>query len=394
MRNAFDAFRDFERSIASETWRIRKDVLAWADKSMCESEVDRAVSDDPILQQWTRNLEVLKSTMEGKYSRESAPRLLVQVPPWNLSPAGYSLFSNLIAGLRFIGIGATALRWDERIEPILNEFRPTVFLGSDSADYLERVDWDCLRRYKSNHGLLIGLTASLEEYGNTPLAPRLEWARSTGVDFYYSFRAPEYIASRAEYQTFAEAGYGIINVEFGANPLLYRPVPGVERDVDFVFLGSSNADKWKRYIAFFGPIMKNSVGFIDGPGWTKASDFEFRRDRDRLIYARAKVGLNLHIDNQIHWASELNERTYMLAACGVPQVIDRPGLLKMRFSEDAMFIGDTPEEYCEMYRLALTNKDEANRRAEKAQTEVFAAHTIFHRADHLIRALHSMSTDA
>lgn len=392
-RSAFDAFRDFERSITGDTWRIREDVLTWADKIAPESAVAGAASDDPLFQQWARNMEVLDRTMKGRYSGKAAPRILVQVPPGNLSPAGYSLFYNLIAGLNYIGIAAIALDWDEQIAPTLREFKPTVLLASDDAHYLERIDWDKVAEYKRDNELLIGLTASLEEYGNTPLGPRLAWARESGVDFYYSFRPLEYIAARREYLAFEDAGYKIISVEFGANPLLYHPVPGVERDLDFAFLGSSNADKWQRYIAFFGPIMANSAGFVDGPGWTKAGDFRFRRERDRYIYARAKVGLNLHIENQISWASELNERTYMLAACGVPQVIDRPGLLAKRFSEGAMFIGETPEDYYEMYRHALCDRDEAKRRALKAQAEVLAAHTVFHRADHLIRSLDQLSTN-
>lgn len=388
---AFDAFHEFERSIAGGSWRIRKDALEWADTLALESLPQGVVSDDPLCQQWSRNMEALDKSMKGKHAGKSAPRVLVQVPEGHHSPAGYSLFSNLIDGLRFIGVAAKSLGWKQEIEPVLHEFEPTVLLASDNAEYLERIDWDKVAEYKQSGRLLVGLTASLEEYGNTPLGARLAWARSAGVDFYYSFRAPEYIASREEYRAFEDAGFQIVNVEFGANPLLYRPVPGVTRDLNYVFLGSSNSDKWARYIAFFGPIMRNHAGFVDGPGWSKARDFEFRRERDRYIYARAKVGLNLHIDNQISWASELNERTYMLAACGVPQVIDRPGLLAKRFSEDAMFIGETPEDYDAMYRLALSDGDEAARRALRAQEEVFEAHTVFHRADHLIQSLDRLS---
>jgi len=297
------------------------------------------------------------------------------------------LFSNLLAGLEFVGVEAAALGWGEPIAPALDEFKPTALLASDNAEYLERIDWNVVARYKNRNPLLIGLTASLEEYGNTPLGPRLAWGAKNGVDFYYSFRAPEYIASRREYDAFADAGYEIVTVEFGANPLIYRPVAGLPRDIDYAFLGSSNADKWDRYIEYFGPVMKQHVGFVDGPGWERARDFKFRQERDRVIYARAKVGLNLHKDNQIRWASELNERTYMLAACGVPQVIDRPGLLGRRFSDDAMFVGDSPEEYYQMVEFALNDKGEAKKRALKAQREVLESHTVFHRAANLVEHL-------
>jgi hypothetical protein len=61
-------------------------------------------------------------------------------------------------------------------------------------------------------------------------------------------------------------------------------------------------------------------------------NFTFNTDRDRYLYSRPRVGINLHIKNQAGNASELNKRIYMLAACGVPQLIDNAMLLTSRFS--------------------------------------------------------------
>jgi len=95
----------------------------------------------------------------------------------------------------------------------------------------------------------------------------------------------------------------------------------------------------------------------------------------------------LHIDDSIDWASELNERTYILAACGVPQLIDNAKLLDGRFSKQAIFKAKNPHVYANMFEYMLNNKDECQKRAIKAMEEVFDKHTTFHRAEGFILEL-------
>ena len=321
-----------------------------------------------------------------KYKSMQGLRVLVHVPSREISPAGYSVFSNLIDSLQFIGISSAPLAWDEAIEPQLQSFLPTVFLTSDSTDYLDRIDWNALARYRAGRALRVGLTASIEAYGNSPLEGRLKWAKAHGVDFYYSFRAPEYLQARKDYAPFFAEGYKIFSIEFGANPLLYYPVDGIECDIPFVFLGSSNADKHQRYLDWFGRIFTRYGGFINGPGWQGMNSL-IPMDVNRYIFARAQVGVNLHLQGQVDWPCELNERTYMLAACGVPQLIDNPALLSKRFSSKAMFAAADPGTYADLFEHMLKHPDEADAAALQAMEEVFKKHTTFHRAEGFVKAL-------
>jgi hypothetical protein len=216
------------------------------------------------------------------------------------------------------------------IDHILKKFKPTVFLSSDHVSYLDRIDWSILEDYKKKNRLLVGLTASISEYGNSPLNERLNWAQNNGIDFYYSFRSQEYLLTRKEYRPFYDSDYNILTIEFGANPLLYIPLPGIERDLYYVFLASSNPDKWERYFKYLPKIVNKYPGFIDGPGWLTINKWA-DRSIHRYLYARSRVGINLHIADSIDWPSELNERTYILAACGVPQLVDNAMLLGNRF---------------------------------------------------------------
>jgi FkbM family methyltransferase len=360
-------------------------ILAWAEDcehrhEELELEKFYGNSDNALVSQGFNLAKEVKNLFANKLKQLEGLRILLHVPPLNVSPGGYSLFTNMLQALQFIGIETMTVNWDRPVKECLDAFRPSVFMTSDHAMYLSRIDWDAIKEYKKTHGLKVGLTASLQEYGNTPLSERLKWAQENEVDFYYSFRAPEYVRSRKEYMPFFEAGYQIFNIEFAANPLIHYPVPNVRKDLDYVFLGSSNWDKIPRYVPFMKNIVSRHAGLIDGPGWGFKENLTTLR-KDRYLYARAKVGLNVHLPEQITWASELNERTYILAACGIPQLIDAPKLLPSRLSEGGLFVGDTPEKYNQLFEFILVNPQEAEKRALAAQKEVFEHHTWFHRAE-------------
>jgi hypothetical protein len=337
-------------------------------------------------------LELRKSALQffrNRYAGKTNLRILVHIPDPDISPAGSFLFENLRKSLDFIGIPTARLNWNSGTHHALETFQPNVILTSDHHSYLERIDWVQLESYRKKKPTLLGLTASLAEYGNSPLAARLAAARKRNVDFFYSFRSPNYIAERAEYRPFMDHGYQILSVEFGANVIDYYPVPGIRRDIPYVFFGSINPDKTDRYIRYFSKIFSSTAGYIEGVGW-RNFDSRSSAASQRLIYARAIVGINLHLPEQIKWANELNERTYILAACGVPQIIDTPALLADRFSRDSFFIGGTPREYRNAFSEALNNPKLRSEKALKALKQVYERHTTLHRAAKLVEDLTSL----
>lgn len=342
----------------------------------------RLNSPDPVVRQGTRLKLALEADMKDSYS-SSSERILIQVPDARFSPAGYSLFSNLLESLNYIGVAAKALDWNEDIEHALQVFKPSVLLSSDNPEYLNRIDWVKVNQYKRGSKLRVGLSAALEEYESTPLLPRIAWAKQHQIDFYYSYRDQGYVQSRKEYLPFFDQGFQIIYIPFGANILHYYPVAGFERDLNYVLMASRK----REHIQYLKKIMQNYSGFLDGPGWKQVKNFSFKRERDRYIYARAKVGLNIHLPEQINWACELNERTYQLAACGVPQLIDHPMLLNKIFGKEAFFIADSPAEYEALFVQLMNDSQMGIDKALYAQREVFAAHTTLHRARSLVDQL-------
>ena len=380
-------FYRFESGIPDETRKTSRKVISWADNSIkqiekIEAEENYLNSEDPVIREYCKLSSNLRKQYENSFS-ESRLRVLVHVPDELKSPGGYSLFINLIESASYLGFNVKALNWNDSTESILEEFQPNVLLTSDSTDWLERIDWSAVERYRQRTGnLKVGLTASLEEEYNTPLIGRLKWAKSHGVNFYYCYDSPEYLNQRKEsYASFFNEGYQIYSYEYTFNPLRFYPIPGIARDLNYVFLGSGykHRSKEKQYIEFFSKPLSSVSGFIYGPKWRGIPYYGIDANRDRYIYARGKVGLNLSIGRQMAWPSVLNERTYMLAACGIPQLTDRPLLLAQRFSDDELFIADSPEEYSELFFYILSHPEEATDRALRGMRRVFMCHTNYHR---------------
>jgi hypothetical protein len=306
------------------------------------------------------------------------------------SPGGYSLFRNLADGLEWLGIAAHWWSPGHNLAEVLDRFRPTLFLANDPLEYaaeqyLDYLDWPAVTVYRKANPLKVGLVASPYAQAPAVLAARLRHARRLGVDFYFAFQAPEFIATF--YAPYRQQGYHVCSLEFGANPLVYYPVGGVPRDLHFVFLGSAHFEKWTRYCLFFDGIVATVSGLLVGPGWRGAAREQLPEACHRYLYARAKVGLNLHVPFQIEAASELNERTYNLAAAGTPQLLDNPKLLPERFRPDSVYTASSPGEYRELFDRILARPEEARERALRAFEQVLTRYTVFHRAEAFVQEL-------
>lgn len=359
---------------------LRQAEAALHVREMHESDDVCLNSPDLVVRQGWQLKKHVEAYFKGRHSHLTDQRFLLHVPPAHYSPAGFSIFTNLAECLQFIGVPTQVLDWDANTADVFRSFQPSVLLTSDHHTYLERIDWSAIAAYRKTTLLRVGLTASLEAYENTPLLRRMEWAKAHAVDFFYSYRDPSYVRSRIDYQPFFEAGYPMLFLPFGANILHYYPVAGFERNLDFALLATRKSE----HMTYMREIVRFGRGFIDGPGWRHVENFSFNRDRDRYIYASAKIGLNVHLPEQLNWACELNERTYQLAACGVPQLIDHPRLFDAIFGEGMAFVAESPAEYAVKYRQILGDPNIRQEYALRSQRHVFDQHTTFHRAESLI----------
>jgi hypothetical protein len=386
-------FRRLLKAIHPGTWSGQQAIYDWLDQqgdARAEAETFETSGDPVVRRGWELRKQVL-GEFRGKYAgADDLPRVLVFTPDYHATAAGYSLFRNLAEGFNFIGVPARPWHQGEPLGPHLREFAPTILLANDPekydpANYLENFDWDAVREYRRSRELLIGLVASPYPKDPALWAVRLEHARRLGVDFFYAFQAPAFIDRH--HRVYRDHGFGVLSLEFGANPLLYYPVPGVDRDIGYVFLGSAHYEKWGQYYRFFREVGAAGPGLIAGPWWPQAVRARIPEALHRYLYARAKVGLNVHVPFQLNDATELNERAYNLAACGVPQLTDAPKLLFERFHPGSVWVGNIPAEYRDQYFRILSRPDEARERALGGLEDVLTQHTIFHRAERFLEDL-------
>jgi hypothetical protein len=337
-----------------------------------------------------QRVDGLKKSFCNKLEHEgSLVNIAIHLPPYLRSPGGYSLFRNLASSLNYLGINTHLLPWDCNFKDFISTIKPNIFITSDHHESLRLIDWCFLDNYKKKNSFKIGLTANYEKDQGLTLESRLH-LMADKIDFYYSFKDPDYVSSSNFYQPYRDFGHKILFYEFGVNPLIYFPVDNDSKKYDFIFLGSSNPVKRNLYYKFFSKIFRKHHGYINGPGWIHAKKFIFDATLDKFAYSLGRVGLNLSIEEQLSFPSELNERTYMLAACGIPQLIDNPKLLPKHFSSDAYFSAINPDDYYDLFLEIISNTALANKRASIALDEVFASHTTFHRSEIFFKQLKSL----
>lgn len=389
-------FRDLERRIHPTSWAEQQSVLDWLrETAPTPGAGDRPALDptssNPLVRRFADRWAGLERQFRGKHAGLAADcRVLFYLPSFGAAPAPHSLIRNLGAGLTFCGIPVAY--WDEgtALAGHLERFRPTVLLSLDRVWYGPQPEVgqdavEAVREYRRGRKLIFGLTYNQFPEDRAVLSRQLVSAAALGVNFFVSYLAPP--AVRARYVPFVDRGFPVFSLEFGANPVLFHPVPGVERDLNFVYLASTNFEKWERVAAFLNGVFRDYPGVIFGPGWPRAVVAQLPDHQLGYLYARAKVGINLHVPFQIEDATELNERAYNLGASGVPQLMDNPALLPDRFGPKSIYSAATPDEYHQLFRHMLAHPDEAAERAANAMDDVLERHTVFHRADHLVEQL-------
>lgn len=385
--------RKLIHSIHPHTLGMHEQVVEWARDRAAMADgfgsADDLVGADPRMTRWAQRIGRLATQFQDRYAADACPRFLLQIP-FEEAVAWASLIANLADGLEFIGAPVRLLTWNDRIEVVLDDFRPTVLLVIGHEPYIPHIDWDAVRRYRKRSELLIGVAAGPEDWpgARAEVERLLDWADRERIGFFYRW---DPIHGDRRYRRHIESGFELLTIEYGANPLIYRPVAGMARDLDYVFLGSAHSDKWHRYVRYFSPILTEHPGFLLGPAWPTGPTKVIPREAHRYLYARAKVALNLHIGKQISRSLQLNERVYNVAACGAPQLVDDPMLLLRRFSRDAFFVASTPDEYRRTFEMLLEEPDESARRADLGQEEVLSRYTVFHVADALVQDIRRLT---
>ncbi len=306
-------------------------------------------------------------------------------PSVSLSMGGHSWFSSLSQSLRYQGLHVHSF-WKSKDFPILDRNKTAVLFTGYNSLYLNELQDDFLAFVKNNTKKLIFLFSVPFDETTISVMHKLssKYSLYGMVNFYtfYDANYTPYIEFKHEIET---SGYSLYHIPFAANPLYHFPSPLISNRFDYIFLGSANFDKIDRYNDYFDFIIRNYSGLILGPGWPWSNSYSFNARIDKYLYAQGSVALNLHIESQIQHPSEVNERTYILAACGAAQVIDNPKLLNKIYSDIDVAISS--EDYHTKLKNILNNQGESFPLLENLMRKTFKEHTTFNRIKQFIPEL-------
>lgn len=302
---------------------------------------------------------------------------VLQLPSASYSPAFHSWFKNIGNALSHLG-HIVHYEWQPNIDLLSNaDYIFTCF----NQEYLSNIRWNTISP-KTKVICYCNPFLDSEESVNEHIAIFKKYR----IDAAFTFCNENFAKESLTGINLNKLQKPLISIPFSVNPLFHFPAPIKSDNYSFIFLGSANWDKAKRYAEYFHPLVLRYKGIIYGQGWpwTKHQDINF--ERDRKLYAAAAIGLNLHIDIQLKSANELNERTYILGGIGQIQICDSPPALRQVFGE-RVYNASTPEEYLLLFEWLLNNPAERLEKTKELMLFTLINHNTFNRAIELNNSL-------
>ncbi|MDX2469048.1 MAG: glycosyltransferase [SAR324 cluster bacterium] len=299
-----------------------------------------------------------------------------------------SIFLNWISSLNYMGVEAETLEFTENLREKLEAFKPEILVSVDHQMFLSQLDFVAIADYRKSTALMVALQAHDDSETNDNFSndKRVALAKKNKVDFFFSFRIESYIEQL--FGHLKEAGFTVLSIPFAANPIKDYYIPN-EKVFDWSFLGSSNPDKTPRYSSYFKGLFKGYDGVLAGPGWGSEIPLSLEGKYHSLFYSKAKIALNLHLQEQVDRPSEINERVYSLAASGNFQILDQPKALGLLFANPSNVVSlDQPSDYFAAFEHYLNSPDERKVMVCHGFDAIYqGGHTLFHRMQVLIEQI-------
>jgi spore maturation protein CgeB len=108
-------------------------------------------------------------------------------------------------------------------------------------------------------------------------------------------------------------------------------------------------------------------------------------------YAAARVALAPLLPALRREPLELTHRVFEAAACGAFQITSSSPVSRRYFSERALVCARNGGDFVRLFERYLGRPDERTRVVEQALTELYAAHTVFHRIEALLAGLDALA---
>lgn len=188
----------------------------------------------------------------------------------------------------------------------------------------------------------------------------------------------------------AQLGRAVHYLPLAADPSVYKPMRSRDQyRANVVFAGTATPRRER----LLGELVEFGLA-VWGPGWRRTSLRDYCRgeqlDTENFVraYAGASVAVNIHRSADAEPAEAergVNQRTFEIAAIGVPQVVDFRGDLARHFEDRReVLVYRSVEELRAMVEAALQDPAAAGVAAQAARERMLREHTYMHRLRDLL----------
>lgn len=175
-----------------------------------------------------------------------------------------------------------------------------------------------------------------------------------------------------------------------ADPSVYKPMRSRDQyRANVVFAGTATPRRER----LLGELVEFGLA-LWGPGWRRTSLRDYCRgeqlDTENFVraYAGASVAVNIHRSADAEPAvveRGVNQRTFEVAAIGVPQVVDHRGDLDQHFTDRKEILAyRSVEEMRALVEAALQDPSAADTVARAGRERLLREHTYMHRLKRLL----------
>jgi len=260
--------------------------------------------------------------------------------------------------LNFMGVSTIKMNFGQDIRSVVREFQPSVFITVGDPLYLAHLDMEFLVELRKSGDITVGHINTFESFYGP-------------CDFF--------ITSHLDPQRdikMQQCDRPLISLPFAANPLIHYMRPGHEV-WDYFFVGTNSHNKIQETRKYLFPIIKKYKGILSGTNW-KHGLGELMIDEAALLYNYAKIYPNYSVGRQINQFNEVNERTFIIPACGGFELVDNPVAMRELFNDDEMAIADSAEQFHDMFENFLRNPEKRLPCIYNGMRKVYSKYTLFH----------------
>lgn len=261
-----------------------------------------------------------------------------------------------------MGVSCYLMKFNETPIKVFEFFKPTSFITVADPYYINNINEEFLKKYKEEHDITIGNLVDHKTFSKA----------IDCVDFLITSHLNPHTDKK-----YKNVDKPIMSIPFGANPLHNYMRLGLPI-WPYVFVGTNSNVKANETKDYLTPIVEKYPGLVIGTNF----DFgipEIDPEQISIFYNCAAICPNFHIKMQYEESIELNERTYVLPACGAFQIVDRPTAMNLEFNNDELCIVDNVKEYHSKFEYYLKNPIEKLSYISKGMEKVMKNYTLFHR---------------